>query len=260
MSKNGDLIPDEFYVVKTSDIDEEALKSEAAAKEKNAMRQYVTALARGEETVPFKKNGSIHSNKTAGKRVALTFDDGPYKNMTAEYLKVLDEYNVHATFFVLGQYVLQRPEITQNIAAGGHEVASHSWYHHNLPKLKKADIQEDFRKTESAFYQVLGYPPNLFRAPYGALNADVKAVAQEYSQQSVLWSIDPLDWKSKDSDKLAAYILNRVSDGDIILLHENKKSTLAALPKIIEGLQKKGFEIGTVSELIYSTQRVDAEQ
>ena len=221
--------------------------------EKEAQAAFIADIVSGKQTVSCVRNGSIYQNKDAKKMVALTFDDGPYTNMTEKYLAILEQYDAKATFFVLGQYVLTKPDSAKHIVASGNEIASHTWYHHNMPKLKAADIQEDFRKTEAAFEQVLGFQPNLFRAPYGSINQTVRDVAKSYGQQSVMWSIDPQDWKVKDSEQIAYHILNRVQDGDIILLHENKKATLEALPLLLSGLQKKGYEVVTVSELIYQS-------
>ncbi len=219
---------------------------------------YVAALASGEKEYPSKsKSGKICQNPQADKMVALTFDDGPNSVMTQKYLAILSKYDVPATFFVLGQYVLKSPEAAKAIVADGHEIGSHSWYHHNLPKKEDDFITKDFQKTTDIFQETLGQHPMLFRPPYGSIDDRVAAAATAQSMLTVFWSLDPEDWQAKDADTVVKKVTENVKSGDIILLHENRKVTLAALPEIIEKLQADGYQLVTVSRLLYEANQSD---
>jgi len=220
--------------------------------EQEAAIAYVAALASGDKEYPSKsKSGKICQNPQASMMVALTFDDGPAAGMTQKYLEILAEYDVPATFFVLGQYILKTPETAKAIVQAGHEIASHSWYHHNLPKKEDDFITRDFQKTTDIFQSTLGKAPVLFRPPYGSIDERVTAAATAQGMLTVFWSLDPEDWQAKDVDTLVDKVTKNVKSGDIILLHENRKITLAALPKIIEKLQADGYQLVTVSRLLY---------
>lgn len=213
---------------------------------------YVKALGKGESTYDYADtSGRISQNKSATKKVALTFDDGPYPGKTEEYLKILQEYGVPATFFCLGSYVENNPDTAKAIVDAGCEIASHSWNHKNMPKQSKEIMQEDFRKTAAAFEEAVGFAPYLFRAPYGSTSETLQQVAKENGAVMIFWSVDTNDWRKPSADTLVNRAVNDARDGSIILMHENKANTLAALPRIITYLQAKGYELVTVSELLY---------
>lgn len=222
-------------------------------------QKYIKDAVYAGESLSCTKNGILYKVDNDEKKIALTFDDGPAGKMTDKYLAVLDEYDAKATFFLLGQWVNKYPEQAKNIAAAGHEVGSHSWAHHNLPTKDKEFIKEDFAKAEKAFKSTFGYTPTLFRPPYGATNSDMFSIAKGHGMLYVMWNNDEKDYLSKDADALAKSIIDSVSSGSVILMHENKKVTLAALPKIISGLQKKGYEFVTLSELIYDVESAKDE-
>lgn len=183
-------------------------------------------------------------------QIALTFDDGPYTEMTEKYLEILDEYNVTATFFLQGTYIYKRPEYAQMIVDAGHEVGNHSWYHHDLTTKDDDFIDQDFAKSQAIFEEVLGVTPVLYRPAYGAYNSDVVSIAEAYGEITVTWNVDTEDWKETDLEALYEHIMKYGQSGAIILMHENKEITLEVLPMIIEDLQAKGYEFITVSEMI----------
>jgi len=228
-----------------------------AQNDKDKVARFIHQLARGEIEVSYKsKNGLVYNNSKAEKMVALTFDDGPSAAMTDKYLAVLKEYDVPATFYVLGRYVLSHQEQAKNIAAAGCELGSHSWFHFKLTTLDEEALQDDFTKTNQAFLDVLGEAPLTFRPPYGAYNDKVLSCAASFAMQPVLWTVDPADWKTDSSDKIYNNIISHTKNGYIILLHENRKATLQALPQIITGLRNEGFKFVTVSRLLTSGQDI----
>jgi len=220
---------------------------------KSDVKAYVRSVAIGETPTDILRNSICYSVPSAGKKIALTFDDGPYPRLLDQYLDILAKYNVKATFFCLGSLVQSNPEAAKKIVAGGHELATHSWGHSQLTKLSAAELKNDFAKTSAAVYEAIGYAPYMFRPPYGSIDDDVKAAAAESGMLAVCWNVDTEDWRAKSADAIVNECMRAASDGAIILMHENKELTVAALPRVIEGLQNKGYELVTVGELIYSS-------
>ena len=230
---------------------EEAEEAERAKRQ--AIIDYALAVARGEETPACVMNNIMNKNPEAKGMVALTFDDGPFKNISDRYLDVLKEYDVKATFFVLGDYINKRPDIAARMVAEGHELASHSFRHAYYVDLKDSALEEDFNLTAAAAASV-GVEHLLFcRPPYGSWSKRVTNKMAAHDMIQVMWSVDPRDWETTDVDKVVANVVNVAKDGDIIIMHENRESTLEALPRIIEGLRAKGLEIVTVGELLYQS-------
>lgn len=181
------------------------------------------------------------------KQVALTFDDGPNYN-TNKVLEVLKEYNVPATFFVLGSKINKNESILQRIADNGHEIGNHTYNHKILTRLKEEEILKEIEDTNNKIYEVTGNYPKLLRPSYGIVNNTVKKLS-EYP--IIIWDIDTLDWKYHNSKKIAKRVLSKVEDGDIILMHDVYSSTANALKILIPELQKNGYIFVTVSELFY---------
>lgn len=190
----------------------------------------------------------IPENIKNKKMVALTFDDGPNPVHTNAILDTLEKYDARATFFDLGSLAEKYPAVVQREAALGCEVASHSWDHQNFNKLTDAAIKADVAKSEAVFQKILGRSPSAFRPPYGNCNDHVKTLIP---LPIYLWSVDTLDWKSRD----AAAVLKEVKkigdlDGKVILMHGIYGSTAQAVAQLVPYLQQEGYELVTVSELI----------
>jgi len=190
----------------------------------------------------------FRGNPQAGKKVALTFDDGPYEVWTAEYLKILEEYQVPAAFFLVGTRVERYQEITRKISEKGFDIGSHSYRHGRLTLATPKNLDEDFRKTIAALS--MSGDVKYFRPPYGDYNQLVTGTAKNHGLKTIGWNVDPRDWETEDSEKIVQRVLSHATDGSIILLHEGRKSTLDALPEIITGLRDKGYQLVRVSELI----------
>ena len=179
--------------------------------------------------------------------IALTFDDGPNPKYTMQILDTLEKYGAAATFFEVGSLVEAYPEVSRRIVAIGCEIGNHSYSHRQLAGLSAAEIEEQTRKTQQAVKNAVGYEPTLVRPTYGDINRTVK---NSINMPLILWSIDTLDWKSKDSDAVARHILKNVKDGDIILMHDVYASTAKAVELVVGELQKRGFQLVTVSTLL----------
>lgn len=223
-----------------------------------AARAYVQGAVLQEYQPACVKRGSVFANGAAGNRVAITFDDGVFAKKTPRILQIMEEYDARATFFALGKYVQQHPELAQDILAQGSELGSHSWYHDKQTALTADERAEDFALVAQAFTVATGAPPYLFRAPYGAINDEMKAELAGQNMLSILWSVDTEDWRAKSAEQVYCAVMDNVTPGAIILLHENGEYTIEALPRIIKALQNRGYELVTVSELIYEGSDVKA--
>ena len=177
--------------------------------------------------------------------VALTFDDGPSK-YTAEILKVLKENNSVATFFVLGSEVNKYKDVLNQVIAEGNEIGNHSYNHKNLKTITDEELYKQVQGTDDLVYIASGYTPKVMRPPYGISDAELN---KKINKPIVKWSIDALDWKNRDTDKVVAAVLNDVKDGDIVLMHDLYDSTAQAAKIIIPKLVEQGYQLVTVSEM-----------
>lgn len=234
------------------------LLREDIAANADAARSYVHGAALQEYALACVSRGSVFSNRRAGKMVALTFDDGPFAAKTPQILETLAEYEARATFFVLGRYVQKLPELTQQILDAGCELGSHSWFHDKQTALQPEERAEDFARVSAAFAGAVGAVPYLFRAPYGAVDEDVKTDISGQKMLSVLWSLDTEDWRAESAEQVYRSVMDNVRNGDIILMHENAAYTVEVLPRILADLTQQGYAVVTVSELIYAGSDIQA--
>lgn len=181
------------------------------------------------------------------KLIAFSFDDGPSRKNTEKILKALDKNNARATFFMLGQNAKYYPDLVKKVKESGNEVAGHSWNHPLLTKLGKKGVKKQMSQMNEAIASVTGSDVGLLRPPYGSINGTVKKTVKD---PLILWSIDTLDWKTLNADKTADAILKQAKDGDIILMHDIHAPTVEAVKKVLPKLEKKGFQVCTVSELL----------
>lgn len=182
-----------------------------------------------------------------GKKIAITFDDGPNPNYTEKLLNGLKKRGVKATFFLLGQQVEEYPQIVEDIHEQGHLIGVHSYEHVNFNQIGDAQALEQVKKTKEAIYQVTGEYPDFIRPPYGCWK---KELDEEIPLIEVLWDVDPCDWATTDEDVVVQRILSQVKDGSIILLHDASKSSVQAALTVIDILEKRGYEFVTVEELM----------
>jgi peptidoglycan-N-acetylglucosamine deacetylase len=182
--------------------------------------------------------------------VALTFDDGPWPNSTAQILAILTQRQAPATFFVVGRQVQRYPELVRQELAAGMAVGNHSYSHpqpfHRLPAARIRGELTQGRRTLGP----LRVRPVGFRPPGGAASTTVLATAQELGERTVLWSVDPADWQpGVTADQLVWRVLAGVRPGAIVLLHDgggDRSATVAALPAIIDGLRRLGLTLTVV--------------
>ena len=181
------------------------------------------------------------------KRVALTSDDGPHPKVTKQIPDTLDRYNAKATFFMLGNRVQYYPEIALDVLNRGHEVGNHTWSHPVLPKLTEAQIINEFTTTENAIISAIGQESTVFRPPYGSTTDAINAIIP---REVAIWSIDTLDWKHRDANKLVQSVKNQMHNNAIILMHDIHQSTADGLNGVLEYLTNEGYEFVTVSDIM----------
>ena len=201
---------------------------------------------------PTVKDNVVAQGSSNLPEVALTFDDGP-SMYTPQVLNILQENSVHATFFCVGEWVQYYPGYVQQEYSAGNVVANHTWDHPDLTTLSSVDVQSQISRTSALIQQTIGVQPTLFRPPYGAINDSVKGQVAQMNLTPVLWSIDTEDWMRPGSDAIVNAVLNQVGNGDVILMHDgggDRSQTVAALPRIIQGLQSRGLKLVTMPQLI----------
>jgi peptidoglycan/xylan/chitin deacetylase (PgdA/CDA1 family) len=166
-------------------------------------------------------------------------------------LNTLEKHNARATFCVLGNWVARWEGTILRTVSLGNEIIGHSWNHTNMTTQSRAGIRAAISDTDDAIYKLTGTRTNLFRPPYGAINAQVEAVAAELGFGILLWSVDPQDWRSeRDANFIYSWIMERARDGSVVVLHDIYLSTALAMERVIPRLIADGFELVTVSELL----------
>ncbi|MCL2188567.1 MAG: polysaccharide deacetylase family protein [Defluviitaleaceae bacterium] len=184
-------------------------------------------------------------------RIALTFDDGPSR-YTEIILDALDRYGGRVTFCVMGYRIEEWAPLIERAHNAGHEIMGHSWRHTNMMLQNRADIVHSIRHTDDLIYEITGTRTNLFRPPYGAINSQVETVAASLGYGILLWSIDPQDWRlgNRNVQHIYSWIVNRATDGAIVVLHDVIHTTALAMERVIPRLIEDGFELVTASEIL----------
>lgn len=204
-------------------------------------------VEKGVKDYYFNEEGSYDPSKKRP-MIALTFDDGPGE-YTETLLDTVEKYNIHVTFFMLGQNVEGRESTIQRMVKLGCEIGNHTWDHQELPNMDLDSALQEFQKTDDALVKACGQAPTVCRAPYGAITDEqISAVGKPF----FMWSTDSLDWKLMDADADYNQIMNDSSlgDGSIILMHDiHEPSVKCATEKLIPALIDQGYKLVTVSEL-----------
>lgn len=195
-----------------------------------------------------------------GKYVALTFDDGPHASFTPQALAILNRHGAKGTFFMLGQNAARNRSLVARVAAEGHEVGVHTWSHIKMNSNPRARVDSEISRTQNLLGNITGVYPRVMRPPYGATSkALVEHMYKRYGMASIMWDVDTLDWRKPGVGKVVSTAVNKAKPGSIILVHDIHGSTLSALEGIVTGLQARGFQLVTVSELMQIRNREEAE-
>ena len=189
------------------------------------------------------------------RQIALTFDDGPNDPHTLRLLDVLAKYEAKATFFLIGKYVRQRPEIARAVQAAGHQIGNHTYSHPNLIFLSSGQLRQELEDCNKALEDALGMTPSLFRPPFGGRRPGVLRTAARMGLKTVMWSVSGYDWKAQSPE----FILDKVTPGlnssraDIVLLHDgghlgfraDRGHTVEATRRLLEANPGRRFDAVT---------------
>ena len=195
------------------------------------------------------------------KQLALTYDDGPNDPHTLRLLEILARHNVHATFFLIGRYVEQRPDIVRELVKAGHVIGNHTFTHPLLTFKSARKLREQFAKCERALRDAAGEHSNLFRPPFGGRRPAVLRTARQMGMEPIMWSVTGYDWNAPSVEHIERQVTRQVGGGDVILLHDgghlhfgsDRSYTVAATGRLISRYLAEGYEFVTVPEMMRKT-------
>lgn len=186
-------------------------------------------------------------------KIAITLDGTWGANYTEELLDIFAEQGITITFFFAGYWLEKYPELVKKIAAAGHEIGNHTYTHPHCNSLSRDELIKELETTSDLIEELIGNRPTMFRPPYGEYNNQVLTTCNQLGYQVIQWSIDSLDWREPGVDFIFNRIITKARPGDIILMHNNAPDTPEVLRRLIPALQKKGFEIVPLSEMVFKT-------
>ncbi|MEC3977569.1 polysaccharide deacetylase family protein [Amycolatopsis sp. H20-H5] len=178
--------------------------------------------------------------------VGLTFDDGPSTSNTPKLLSALGQNGLRATMFNEGQYAAAYPAQVRAQAQAGMWIGNHSYTHPHLTQQSRSRIDSEISRTQQAIANAGGGTPKLFRPPYGETNSTVQSVEAKYGLTQIIWNVDSQDWNGASTDAIVQANA-RLTNGQVILMHEWAANTLAAIPRIAQGLAGRGLCAGMIS-------------
>ena len=207
----------------------------------------VSRIQAEEENIP----GGMGTYEEAERMlIALTFDDGP-TGSTEKILDTLERYGARATFFVLGSMVEANEDIIRRAHRGGSEIFGHSWSHSRLTGLSYDQVSSDIARTHEAITNIIGEAPRFFRPPYGVSNDIVRQASRNLGFTMINWDVDPSDWATTDPDVIYDSIMEVIRPDSVMVLHDSRPSTAAAMERVVPSLIEKGYRLVTLSELFY---------
>ena len=195
--------------------------------------------------------------KRGSKQIAFTFDDGPNDPHTLKLLDALSKHNVHATFFLIGRYVRQRPDIVAEIARRGHVIGNHTFTHPLLTLQPASRVRSELLQCSAAIHDAVGEHSNLFRPPWGARRPAVFRIARQLGLEPVMWNITGYDWKAPSAEYIEHKITHKARGGDVILLHDgghkafgvDRSKTVESVDRLLKRYRQQ-FEFVSVPEMI----------
>jgi len=190
--------------------------------------------------------------------VALTYDDGPNDPDTLKLMDVLARHDVKATFFLLGRFVRQKPEIVRALVSAGHIIGNHSWDHPRLIFASDAELRSQVRQTQSAIFDACGVMPTLFRPPFGGRRPGTLQTIRALGLEPVMWNVTCYDWKPTSADKVFAHAQRQIRGGDVILMHDGdqramgaeRSHTVEATDRVVAYCKSRGYQFMTIPEMM----------
>lgn len=213
--------------------------------------------------------GRTFTGVTRGTRqIALTYDDGPNDPHTLRLLEILARQEVHATFFMIGRYVQQRPEIALEVIKAGHVVGNHTFTHPLLTLRSASEIRRELSTCRAVLHDSVGEHSNLFRPPFGGRRPAVLHIAQKLGLEPVMWNVTGYDWNAPPAAQIERKVAKRIRGGDVILLHDgghkhmgaDRSQTVFATDLLIERYKAEGYRFVTIPEMMEGRVRSAALQ
>jgi len=192
----------------------------------------------------------IYSVETEQKKIALSFDTAWGADKTEKIVEILQEYGVSATFFMVGFWVEDYPEMVKLIDDSGIEIGTHSNTHPDFVNLSQDQMELELTTSINSIKKITGKDVKLFRAPYGSYNNTMLNLTKEMGLKTIQWDVDTLDWKGYSGLEICERVMSKVKNGSIVLCHNNADHILDALPLMLERLINAGYEIVSVGDLI----------
>lgn len=194
----------------------------------------------------------IYCVETDKKQIAISFDAAWGNDDTQNLIDILKEYNVPATFFVVGSWVDKYPDSVKALADAGHQVQNHSNTHPHMPQLSKTQMLDELESCNSKIEKITGVRPTLHRPPYGDYDNSLLEAVESVNMTAIQWSVDSLDWKdTATAESICKRVISKVQNGSIVLFHNDADHTPEALPNILKTLKEQGYEFVFISDLIY---------
>jgi len=196
--------------------------------------------------------------RRGSRQITLTFDDGPNDPHTLKLLDVLSKHDVHATFFLIGQYVRRRPDIVAEIAKCGHVIGNHTFTHPLLILQSASRIRHELLQCREAIHDAVGEHSNLFRPPWGGRRPAVFRIARQAGIDPVMWNITGYDWKASSPEFIEQKIAPKIRGGDVVLLHDgghaafgtDRSATVLAVDRLLTRYKIEGYSFVTVPEMM----------
>ena len=193
----------------------------------------------------------IYNVQTDEKKVAISYDAAWGADKTEDILAVLKEYDVKATFFLVGFWIDKFPEKVKAFQDAGMEIGTHTDTHPDLAKKNADTVKSELETSMKKITDITGQEVNLFRAPFGSYNNTVISVADNLGLKTIQWNIDSLDWKGLSAADVNSRVMNNLSEGSIILMHNNADNVVQSTKLVLENLKNRGYKVTSVGELIY---------
>lgn len=192
------------------------------------------------------------------RKLALTYDDGPNDPHTPRLLEVLAKHQVYATFFLIGRYVKQRPDLARAIMQAGHAIGNHTFSHPNLIFASSRQTRTELQKCEQTLYDAVGQHSRIFRPPFGGRRPATLRVARRLDLEPVMWNVTGWDWSGKPAEYVEQRVRSQIRGGNVILLHDgshgafgaDRSQTVLATDRLIARYKADGYEFVTVPEMM----------
>jgi peptidoglycan-N-acetylglucosamine deacetylase len=192
------------------------------------------------------------------RQIALTYDDGPNDPHTLRLLEGLAKHGVRVTFFLIGKYVEQRPDLAKEIVNAGHVVGNHTFSHPLLTFKSEAEIRLQLSRCKAALQDVIGEPSNLFRPPFGGRRPAVLRISRQLGLEPVMWNVTGYDWNAPPAAAIERKVAKQIRGGDVILLHDgghkqmgaDRSQTVIATDHLIRRYEHEEYEFVTIPQMM----------